>query len=70
MIIFHSIEVRKGLKSLAVAKKKKKISIGNLEKKLLHEFHDICHSVTSHYWSIHNKDESKRETAFAFIFRP
>ena len=25
-------------------------------------------SIHSVYWSIHTKDESKRETAFAFIF--
>ena len=35
---------------------------------MLHEFHETCHSVTLFYWSIHTKDESKRGTAFAFIF--
>ena len=47
-----------------------------------HEFHETCHSVTFHFmkkdskwWcdtttpeSIHTKDESKRGSAFAFIF--
>ena len=47
-----------------------------------HEFHEIHHSVSSYFKnkdskrccdtstpeSIHTKDESKRETAFAFIF--
>ena len=47
-----------------------------------HEFHENCHSVTSYFlkkdskWccdtstpeSIHTKDESKRGSAFAFIF--
>ena len=46
------------------------------------EFHEICHSVTFHFMkkhskpccdtttpeSIHTKDESKRGSAFAFIF--
>ena len=49
---------------------------------LTHEFHETCHSVTFYCMekdtkrccdtttpeSIHTKDESKRETAFAFIF--
>ena len=48
----------------------------------LHEFHEIRHSVTSYFMkkdskrcsdastpeSIHTKDESKRGSAFAFIF--
>ena len=48
----------------------------------IHEFHENCHSVTSYFmkkdykWccdtttpeSIHTKDESKRGSAFAFIF--
>ena len=41
-----------------------------------HEFHETCHSVTFHFVkkdsttpeSIHTKDESKRGSAFAFIF--
>ena len=47
-----------------------------------HEFHEICHSVTFNFKkkdskrccdtampeSIHTKDESKRGSAFAFIF--
>ena len=47
-----------------------------------HEFHEICHSVTFNFMkkdskrccdtttpeSIHTKDESKRGSAFAFIF--
>ena len=47
-----------------------------------HEFHETCHSVTFYFIkkdskrccdtttpeSIHTKDESKRGTAFAFIF--
>ena len=47
-----------------------------------HEFHETCHSVTSDFMikdskqccdtttpeSIHTKDESKRGSAFAFIF--
>ena len=47
-----------------------------------HEFHETCHSVTSYFMkkdskrycdtttpeSIHTKDESKRDSAFAFIF--
>ena len=47
-----------------------------------HEFHETCHSVTFYFmkkdskrfWdtttpeSIHTKDESKRGSAFAFIF--
>ena len=47
-----------------------------------HEFHETCHSVTSYFLkkdskrcsdtitpeSIHTKDESKRGSAFAFIF--
>ena len=47
-----------------------------------HEFHETCHSVTFYFMkidykrccdtttpeSIHNKDESKRSSAFAFIF--
>ena len=47
-----------------------------------HEFHEICHSVTFYFMnkdselccdtttpeSIHTKDESKRGSAFAFIF--
>ena len=48
----------------------------------LHEFHENCHSVTFYFMkkdskrccdimapeSIHTKDESKRGSAFAFIF--
>ena len=48
----------------------------------LHEFHETCHSVTFYFMkkdserccdtttpeSIHTKDESKRGSAFAFIF--
>ena len=48
----------------------------------LHEFHETCHFVTFHFMkkdlkrccdtttpkSIHTKDESKRGSAFAFIF--
>ena len=47
-----------------------------------HEFHETCHSAKSHFMkkdserccdtstpeSIHTKDESKRGSAFAFIF--
>ena len=41
-----------------------------------HEFHETCHSITFYFMikdttmpeSIHTKDESKRGTAFAFIF--
>ena len=47
-----------------------------------HEFHETCHSATSYFMkkdserccdtstpeSIHTKDESKRGSAFAFIF--
>ena len=47
-----------------------------------HEFHETCHSITFHFMkidskrfcdtttpeSIHTKDESKRGSAFAFIF--
>ena len=47
-----------------------------------HEFHETCHSVTFYFMkkdtkrccetttpeSIHTKDESKRGSAFAFIF--
>ena len=47
-----------------------------------HEFHETCHSITFHFMkkdskrccdtimpeSIHTKDESKRDSAFAFIF--
>ena len=50
--------------------------------KLEHEFHETCHSVTYNFMkkdskrccdtttpeSIHTKDESKRGSAFAFIF--
>ena len=50
--------------------------------KTVHEFHETCHSVTFHFMkndskrccdtttpeSIHTKDESKRGSAFAFIF--
>ena len=51
--------------------------------KTLHEFHETCHSVTFYFVkndskrccdtstmpeSIHTKDESKRGSAFAFIF--
>ena len=49
---------------------------------LVHEFHETCHSVTFYFMkkdskrccdtttpeSIHTKDESKRGSAFAFIF--
>ena len=52
------------------------------EQKVNHEFHETCHSVTSYFMkedckqccdtttpeSIHTKDESKRGSAFAFIF--
>ena len=48
----------------------------------VHEFHETCHSVTFYFMkkdsklgcdtktpeSIHTKDESKRGSAFAFIF--
>ena len=51
-------------------------------KKAYHEFHETCHSVTSYFMekvskrccdtttpeSIHTKDESKRGSAFAFVF--
>ena len=53
----------------------------NLQPAGLHEFHETCHSVTFHFMkkdsklcfhttseSIHTKDESKRGSAFAFIF--
>ena len=55
---------------------------GNLEYNPFHEFHETCHSVTVQFMkkdpkrccdtstpeSIHTKDESKRGSAFAFIF--
>ena len=55
----------------------------NLDQKhTKHEFHETCHSITFHFMkkdskrcsdtttpeSIHTKDESKRGSAFAFIF--
>ena len=55
---------------------------GEQRKQLDHEFHETCHFVTFYFMkgdskrccdtttpeSIHTKDESKRGSAFAFIF--
>ena len=58
------------------------ILINSFQGYYIHEFHETCHSVTSYFMkkdfirccdtttpeSIHTKDESKRGSAFAFIF--
>ena len=58
------------------------VSIDLLNVEIVHGFHETCHSVTFNFVkkdskrccdtttpeSIHTKDESKRGSAFAFIF--
>ena len=44
------------------------ISGNVLSTSLYHEFHETFIPLHSLYGSIHTKDESKRGTAFAFIF--